>query len=74
MFGPMGIFEEAKALKAEEQKGRSVGYEYSIMMTMFHKAFVSRPLTRPQRLFVNQTEYLPVFSRKLFIPHPVNKN
>lgn len=47
--GPMGLFEEAKALKAEEQKGRGVGYESSIMMTMFHKGLVSHPLTGLQR-------------------------
>lgn len=40
-FGPMGLFERAKALKSEEQRGRGVGFESSIMMTMFHKALVS---------------------------------
>lgn len=43
-----------------------MGYECSIMMTMFHKALVSRPLTGLEGL---QTDYLPEFSRKLDIPH-----
>lgn len=57
VFGPMGLFEETKALKAEEQNGRGVGYESSIMMTMFHKALVSHPLKGLQRL--NIYLYLP---------------
>lgn len=70
----MGLFEEAKALKAEEQKGRSVGYESGIMMTTFLKALVSRPLTGIQRQSVNQREYLPVFTRKLGTSLPVNNH
>lgn len=72
MFGPMGLFEEAKAPKAEEPKERRVVNEYSIMMTMFHKASVSHLLTGLQGLFVNHIEYLPVFSRKPDIARPVD--
>lgn len=70
-FGPMGLFEEARALKADEQKGRNVEYESSIMMTMFHKALLSHPLTGLQRQSVNHREYLSVFTRKLGISLPV---
>lgn len=38
MFGPVGLFEEVKAPGAGEQRGRSVGYESRIMMTMFQEA------------------------------------
>lgn len=55
MFGPVGLFEEAKALEAEEQSGRSVGCAYSIMMALLHKALVSRPLTE---LLETQSVYL----------------
>lgn len=44
VFGPVGLFEKAKALRAEVQRGRSAGCECSIMMTTFHEALVSRPL------------------------------
>lgn len=71
MFGPMGLFEEAKALKADVQKGKNMGYEHSIMMTVFHKALVSCPLTGLQGL---QREYLPEFFRKLGTPLPLNNH
>ena len=56
VFGPRGLFEEAKALKSEEQKGRAVGCESSIMMTMFHEALVSsscrdtKTVCKPERI------------------------
>lgn len=64
-FGPMGLFEEAKALKDDEQNGRSVGYESSIMMTMLQKALLSHPLTGLKK--TRQNIYL--FTRKLEAGH-----
>lgn len=68
----MGLFEQAKAMKMEEQKRRSVGYESSIMMTVLYKALVSRPLTGLQRRPVHHRSL--VFTQKLDLSLPVNNH
>lgn len=87
VFGPVGLFEEAKALTSEEggggnkkKSGEEVGAESSIMMTTVHKAFgvVLSMHCKDRRQIKKkkntQRDYLPVFTRKPGMYPPVKRH
>lgn len=83
VFGPVGLFEEAKALTSEEGgwgEGE-VGAESSIMMTTVHKAFgvVLSMHCKDRRQIKKKKkntkrDYLPVFTRKPGMYPPVKRH